>query len=100
MTPFQTALERHATTRRLVALLVILAAVMVTVQAIDVPWSLVHLKLMTGGVSILDMQPHYSAHGAYDLLTALGPAGRDFYLWRMIAATDLLLPALFACVLS
>jgi hypothetical protein len=55
---------------------------------------------MTGGVSILDAQFHYSAQGARDLLTALGPDGRAFYLWRVLAALDVLLPALFATVLT
>ena len=100
MSPFHQMVERRATGRMLVALVLILAVVMVSVQALDVPWSLVRLKHMTGGVSILDMQFHYSARGARDVLTALGPEGRDFYLWRILAALDVLLPALFATVLT
>lgn len=100
MSRFHRAVERRATGRLLLVLVLILVVVMVSVQALDVPWSLVHLKRMTGGVSVLDMQFHYTAQGARDLLTALGPDGRSFYLWRMLAALDVVLPALFATVLS
>ena len=100
MSRFHQAVERCATGRLLVVLALILAVVMMSVQAFDAPWSLVRLKHMTGGVSILDMQFHYSAQGAQDLLTALGPDGRSFYLWRILAALDVVLPALFAAVLT
>ena len=100
MSRFHQAVERCATGRLLGVLALILAVVMMSVQAFDAPWSLVRLKHMTGGVSILDMQFHYSAQGAQDLLTALGPDGRSFYLWRILAALDVVLPALFAAVLT
>jgi hypothetical protein len=100
MSRFHRMVDRYATARLLVVLLLIFAVVMVSVQALDVPWSLVHLERMTGGVSILDMQFHYSAQGARDLLTALGPDGRSFYLRRILAELDVMLPALFAVVLS
>jgi hypothetical protein len=100
MSRFHQMVDRYATGRLLIVLLLIFAVVMVSVQALDVPWSLVHLERMTGGVSILDMQFHYTAQGARDLLTALGPEGRAFYLRRILAELDVVLPALFAVVLS
>lgn len=100
MKPIRHALDRYATSRSLVALIVLLTFAMVSVHILDTPWSLVRLKHMTGGVSILDAQLHYSADGARNLLTALGAHGRTFYLWRVLAALDVLLPALFATVLT
>ncbi|MEP6619759.1 MAG: hypothetical protein ABJE47_10595 [bacterium] len=94
------AVDRHATGRLLTALVVILIMAMVSVHVLDTPWSLVRLKHMTGGVSILDAQFHYSAQAATDVLTALGPRGRAFYLWRVLAALDVVLPLLFASVLT
>lgn len=100
MRRFQRFIERHASARRLVVLVALLAMAMLSVHVIDTPWSLVRLRSMTGGLGILDMELHYSGRHAYDLLTALGPGGRSFYLWRMLAALDVVLPVLFAAVLS
>jgi hypothetical protein len=78
-----------------------MAAVLIfLVHQVDMPWSLVHLKQMTGGVSILDERVHYSAQEAQDQLAALGSKGRDFYLRRILAELDLVLPVIFALVLT
>jgi hypothetical protein len=92
--------RRFATPRAFAVLLVALALAMVSIHLVPTPWSLVRLRATTGGVSILDMEAHYTPSEAYARLTALGEAGRRFYLWRVLAGLDVVLPFLMALTLS
>ena len=49
------------------------------------------LLKITGGASILDLEFGYSQEEAYQMLTALGTAGRSFYLMK-ISPLDFLFP--------
>ena len=92
--------RRFATPRAFVVLLVALALAMVSIHVLPTPWSLVRLRAITGGVSILDMEAHYTAAQAHARLLALGEAGRSFYLWRVLGGLDVVLPFLMALTLS
>lgn len=92
--------RRFATPRAFVALLVALALAMVSIHILPTPWSLVRLRAITGGVSILDMEAHYTPAQAYARLLALREAGRSFYLWRVLTGLDVVLPFLMALTLS
>ena len=48
------------------------------------PIGLAGLLKVSGGVSILDFETRYSADFAYDWLTRMGRAGRDFYLTKVM----------------
>lgn len=57
--------------------------------------TLAHLQDVSGGMPVFDMRPTgYDMEDAQNLLAALGPAGRQYYLWRQIPL-DLVYPALF-----
>ena len=66
---------------------------------LDFPLSLPRMRRLAGGLSILDMRPWYSGGAAYQLLDALGAAGRSAYL-HLLWSVDLCLPLLFALFLS
>jgi len=93
-------IDRIASVRVLIVCSVLLAAVLVSVQVLDLPWSLPRLKQISGGTGILDMKFHYSALEAYRTLNALGAEGRRFYLVRILGGIDVLLPLLMAFLLS
>jgi hypothetical protein len=86
--------------RRLALLVCLLALAMVSIHVAPTPWSLVRLRAVTNGVSILDMEAHYSGADAYRRLVALGETGRRFYLWRILGGLDVVLPVLMALTLS
>lgn len=92
-------MERLTSRSRLIALFAFVVVALVSVHVVNTPWSLVRLRSISGGPVILDMEFHYNAQHAQELLTAIGPAGRSFYLWRMLGALDIVLPAIFAAFL-
>ena len=53
------------------------------------------LKVMAGGMDILDVPPFYDATYIQELLRRLGEEGRLFYLYRQIPV-DMIYPGLFA----
>ena len=62
-----------------------------TVNLADLSWTMSGFKQLTHGAGILDMEWHYDAEGAYQLLTAQGEAGRALYrlgLWTL----DIVIP--------
>ncbi|WP_292364221.1 MULTISPECIES: hypothetical protein [unclassified Methanoculleus] len=55
------------------------------------PFGLARLAEITGGAGILDMEFTYTPVQAYAMLAALGDAGREFYLTRIVPL-DLVFP--------
>jgi len=82
-----------------VGLLVAALSALLTENLLDFPLSVPRLKLLAGGLPILDMRPYYSTPEVYRLFDALGAAGRTAYL-HLLWSIDLCLPALFALFLS
>jgi hypothetical protein len=93
-------IRRLAHPRILVALVAAVVLAMLTIHVFATPWSLVRLRALTGGLSILDMEPHYSGAAAYQRLADLGAVGRAFYLRRILLGLDIVLPPLMALMLS
>jgi hypothetical protein len=69
------------------------------VNVADFTWTLPGFKHRTHGVGILDMEWHYSADRAYDILSAQGEAGRAGY-WRMLWTVDIAIPLLVSLWLA
>ena len=84
----------------LLGLVITLVLAMLSIHVVDTPWSLVRFRHVTGGLSILDQEMHYSGAQAYHRLAALGETGRHFYLWRLLAGLDVVIPLLIALTLS
>jgi len=62
-----------------------------TVNLADFSWTISGFKQLTHGAGILDLEWHYDAEGAYQLLTSQGEAGRALYrlgLWTL----DIVIP--------
>lgn len=100
ITALLSLIRRLARPRILAALVGAVVLAMLTIHVFATPWSLVRLRALTGGVSILDMEPHYSGAAAYQRLLDLGDAGRAFYLRRVLFGLDIVLPPLMALMLS
>lgn len=92
-------LIRIASGKLLAVLALLLFPLILSVNLLDMPISLPRMKALTGGRTILDMLPFYTAEKAYQMLTAYGPAGRQHYL-RILASVDILLPILAASFLA
>jgi len=73
-------------------------AALVAVNTLHFPLSVPRMRELAGGGPILDMRFGYTPQHAYELLNALGSAGRGAYL-AMLWTVDLLLPALFSLFL-
>lgn len=100
ITALLSLIRRLARPRILAALVGAVVLAMLTIHVFATPWSLVRLRALTGGVSILDMEPHYSGSAAYQRLVDLGALGRAFYLHRIFLGLDIVLPPLMALMLS
>lgn len=75
-------------------------AATLAVYAAMLIWSLPRLREVAGGLDPFDLRPFgYDAAAARDLLSALGPAGRDFYL-TVQHGLDTAFPALMAVTLA
>ncbi len=83
----------------LAALALVFFPLILSVNLLDMPISLPRMKALTGGHTILDMVPFYTAEKAYQMLTAYGPAGRQHYL-RILFTVDIVLPILAASFLA
>lgn len=92
-------LIRLSSGRLLAALALLFFPLILSVNLIDMPISLPRMKALTGGHTILDMVPFYTAEKAYQMLTAYGPAGREHYL-RILFTVDIVLPILAASFLA
>lgn len=91
-----TTLSARTTARTFAVVTAAFVAALVTVQLMDTPWSLVRLARLAGTRAIPDSELHYTARGVYDILGALGPRGRHFYLTRVLGAFDVVFPSLAA----
>jgi hypothetical protein len=89
-------LSRLVGKRQFFVALFLLIISMLSIHVLDVPWSLVRLDRIAGGIGILDMQFHYSGKDAYNLLNALGSQGREFYIFKMLCFADIFLPLIMA----
>jgi len=58
-------------------------------------WSVPYMLHASGNLPLLDMRFSYSASEAYQLLDALGPAGRHDYA-RLLQSVDLIIPLVFS----
>ena len=65
---------------------------------LPLPGTLHEVKRHSGGQTILDLQPQFSADGVYQRLTAFGEAGREAYL-RMMLSMDIFFPLAFTTFL-
>ncbi len=90
--------RRPSRARRVWLLLAVTAAALFTVNALDLPLTVPRMRKIAGGESILDLRFGYTPVAAYQLLDALGQAGRGAYL-EMLWTVDLLLPILFTAFL-
>ncbi len=90
------AARRHRLRTRLLAFATF--AALVAVNTLHFRLSVPRMRELTGGAPILDMRFGYTPESAYELLDALGSAGRGAYL-EMLWTVDLLLPALFSLFL-
>ncbi len=89
---------RHRTGKA--ALFGVCLALTLVVYATMLVWSLPRLRGLAGGLDPFDLRPFgYDATAARDLLAALGPAGRDFYL-TVQHGLDTAFPALMAVTLA
>ena len=100
MNGIQLVVRRLARPPILVGLVVTLMLAMVSIHVVDTPWSLVRLRHLTGGLTILDQELHYSSAQAYQRLVSLGEAGRHYYFWRILAGLDVVMPLLMALTVS
>ena len=92
-------LIRFSSQRLLAVLALLFFPLILSVNLLDMPISLPRMKALTGGHTILDMVPFYTAEKAYQMLTAYGPAGRQHYL-RILFSVDIVLPILAASFLA
>lgn len=92
-------LNRYASARLLVLLLMILIPLLLALNFVDLPFSIPRIKALSGGVSILDLEFYYSVDTAYRHLTAYGPEGRRLYAWGLLTV-DMVLPALMFLTLA
>lgn len=76
-----------------------LAAVLVLLKVLETPFGVAHIKKVSGGVRILDMQGFYGADHAFATLDVLGEAGRQAYLNFLIVG-DVLLPLAYGTFLA
>lgn len=77
----------------------IMVAIMAGVYLAMLFWTLPALEEMAGGLAPFDMRPGgYTFAEAAELVSALGPEGRDYYL-TVQHGLDAVFPALFSVVL-
>ncbi len=75
----------------IITLLFLLSAFLINTR----PFGLAQLKDITGGAGIPDMEIFYTPAALTAILDALGPAGREFYLTRIIPL-DMVFPLLYS----
>ncbi len=91
----QKTLQKHASGRTILVLLVILVAIYITLNFSDIPFGLRALTTHSGGLMILDMRLSYTPDEAYTLLESLGAEGRRLYV-TMLLTGDILLPVTYS----
>jgi hypothetical protein len=92
-------LQRFATPPRLLVLLPSVLVILLSLNFLNLPFSIPRLREISGGRTILDLRFFYSSDEAYRTLDAFGLGGRFTYLWGL-ATVDAVLPALMALLLA
>lgn len=87
----------HRKTALLLTFILSIAAIL-SVNTFVFPGSAPDMMRYSKGLPLLDMRFHYTVREVYQLLDALGPAGRGIYL-RFYWTLDLVMPALFGAFL-
>ena len=92
--------QRRITVSQVAPVLFVIALfLMWIVNGTDMPFSLPHIKKLSGGAGIPDVLFSYTASDLYRMLNALSPAGRHAYT-NMLIYFDFMFPALYSLALS
>jgi len=86
-------LERHATSRRALSMLILLLATMVLVNRADLPFTGPWLSRISGGGEFLDVHFFYTSDDAQTVIADYGPAGRHACL-AFYCSWDVAIPVL------
>jgi len=88
-----------ASPRRLALFCALVVPCLLALNFAPLPFSVPRLRALSGGYGLLDLELHYGATRAYEMLAAYGEQGRRLYLIGL-ATVDLILPAAMATLLA
>jgi len=87
MTDYEEEKPQRFSGRIVLGALVVFIIMFIATHMFSLPYSMVALKEITGGLPLFDQRPSFSATEVYDRLVQFGPEARSIYLRSSIPLT-------------